>query len=60
MRCARLMTTLQPVYGRLSLAIPRPHRAKALTAFPLDTTRPPVAEASLDSARQLLAKVIAH
>lgn len=58
MRCARLMTTLQPIYDRSGLEIPRPIRAKALASFPLETSRPSaIEEASLESAKAILQKV---
>ena len=57
LKCARLMTMLQPIYVRAKMVIPHPTRAKALTAFPLDMSRPTVTEATLDSARQVLSKV---
>ena len=38
--CARLMTTLQPIYQRMKMDIPRPTRAMGLSSFPLTISDP--------------------
>lgn len=51
------MTCLAPVYTRAKLEVPKPTRAKALTSFPLDMSRPSVTDVTLQSANNILAKV---